>query len=303
MILGLVAALGAAAVFGIAAVLQGLATEGAPDGDRLDPRLLLRLLRRPLFVAALACNGLGLVLHVRALQDLPLFLVQAVIASSVAVTAVVSVRAFGVALTRPQWAAVGAVVLGLTLLAPSAVEGEVAQTTGRTAAVLLAAMVAVVVASVAAGHLHGAPGAVLLGLLGGVGFGIVAVCARLLPGLAPAELVRAPVTYVMAFSGVLAFLLYSSAMQKGSVTVTTAALVVPQTAVPALVGTLLLGDEVRPGFGIVATIGFALALAGAVGLARFEGGAAAPGPSRGSVVDPLTGQVPRQPCGGKARAR
>ena len=43
----------------------------------------------------------------------------------------------------------------------------------------------------------------------------------------------------------LAFLLYSSAMQKGSVTVTTAALVVPQTAVPALVGTLLLGDQVR----------------------------------------------------------
>ena len=78
-------------------------------------------------------------------------------------------------------------------------------------------------------------------------------------------------TYVLAFSGVLAFLLYSSAMQKGSVTVTTAALVVPQTAVPALVGTLLLGDQVREGFGALAVVGFVLALLGAVGLARFEG--------------------------------
>lgn len=303
MILGLLAALGAAAVFGIAAVLQGLATAGVPHEDRLDPRLLLRLLHRPLFLAALVCNGVGLVLHVRALQDLPLFLVQAVIASSVAVTAVVSVRAFHVALTSTQWAAVGAVVLGLTLLAPTAVEGEVAPTTGRTAAVLLAAMVVVAVASVAAGHLHGAPGAVLLGLLGGTGFGIVAVCARLLPGLTPAELVRAPVTYVLAFSGVLAFLLYSSAMQKGSVTVTTAALVVPQTAVPALVGTLLLGDEVRPGFGVVAAVGFALALAGAVGLARFEAGAGAAGPARGPRVDPLSGQVPHQSRCGEARTR
>ncbi len=275
MFIALLAALGAAAVFGVAAVLQGLATEGAPDRDRLDPWLLLRLARKPVFLGALICNGAGLVLHVRALQDLPLFLVQAVIASSVAVTAVLSVRAFGIALSAQQWAAVGAVVVGLTLLAPTAVEGEAMPTTGSEAVVLLGAMVVVAIASVAAGHLHGAPGAVLLGLLGGTGFGIVAVCARLLPGLTPGELVAAPVTYVLAFSGVLAFLLYSSAMQKGSVTVTTAALVVPQTAVPALVGTLLLGDQVREGFGTLAVVGFVLALLGAVGLARFE---AAPAP-------------------------
>ena len=276
MIIALLAALAAAAVFGVGAVLQGLATEGEPVEDRVDPWLLVRLLRRPTFLGALVCNLVGLLLHVRALQDLPLFLVQAVISSSVAVTAVVSVRTFGTVLTRTQWAAVAAVVVGLALLAPTAQEGDAMQTSGTTAPLLLAAMVVVAIASVAAGHLHGAPGAVLLGLLAGTGFGIVAVCARLLPGLTPAELVRAPVAYVMAFSGVLAFLLYSSAMQKGSVTVTTAALVVPQTAVPAVIGTLLLGDQVRPGLGLLAVVGFLLALLGAVGLARFEAGAPRP---------------------------
>ena len=281
MIIALLAALAAAAVFGVGAVLQGLATEGEPVEDRIDPWLLVRLLRRPVFLGALVCNLVGLLLHVRALQDLPLFLVQAVIASSVAVTAVVSVRTFGTVLSRTQWSAVGAVVVGLTLLAPTAQEGDAVQTSGTTAPLLLGAMVVVAVASVAAGHLHGAPGAVLLGLLGGTGFGIVAVCARLLPGLTPGELVRAPVAYVMAFSGLLAFLLYSSAMQKGSVTVTTAALVVPQTAVPAVIGTLLLGDQVRPGFGLLAVVGFLLALLGAVGLARFEAGAQRPDGVRG----------------------
>ena len=82
MIIALLSALAAAAVFGIGAVLQGLANEGEPAEDRLDPWLLLRLARKPVFAGALLCNLAGLVLHVRALQDLPLFLVQAVIAST-----------------------------------------------------------------------------------------------------------------------------------------------------------------------------------------------------------------------------
>ena len=237
-------------MFGVGAVLQGLATEGEPVGDRLDPWLLVRLLRRPMFLGALACNLVGLLLHVRALQDLPLFLVQAVISSSVAVTAV----RVGAHLRHGAVAhAVGRGGRGRGRARRCSRRPRRRATPCRPRAprppLLLAAMVVVAVASVAAGHLHGAPGAVLLGLLAGTGFGIVAVCARLLPGLTPAELVRAPVAYVMAFSGVLAFLLYSSAMQKGSVTVTTAALVVPQTAVPAVIGTLLLGDQVRPGLG------------------------------------------------------
>jgi hypothetical protein len=54
------------------------------------------------------------------------------------------------------------------------------------------------------------------------------------------------------------------------VTTATAANVVTQTAVPAVVGVWLLGDRVREGWGPVAVLGFALALAGALGLARFE---------------------------------
>jgi hypothetical protein len=69
----------------------------------------------------------------------------------------------------------------------------------------------------------------------------------------------------------VAFLVYSAAMQRGSVTTATAAMVVTQTVVPAAAG-LLLGDRVRPGSVPLALLGFALALAGALGLGRFEQG-------------------------------
>lgn len=279
MILALLCAVGAMGVFGVAAVLQALATSRAVDVEVLDPRLLLRLARQPVFLAALALNGLGFLLHVTALQRLPLFLVQAVIAGSVAVTAVLSTRVFGVRLRRRQWLAVALVVAGLVLLAPTASEGAATPAGLREPSVLGAGVLAVCGAAVAVRRVPGATGTVLLGLLAGVGFGVVAVCARLLPPYGVA-LLTAPVAYVLVLAGGTAYLVYSAAMQRGSVTTATAAMVVTQTVVPAAAG-LVLGDSVRPGLVPVAALGFALALAGALGLGRFERvGPAAAVPSR-----------------------
>ena len=268
MILAGLCAVGAMVLFGIAAVLQALATSRAVDVDVLDPRLLLRLAHQPVFLAALALNGLGFLLHITALQRLPLFLVQAVIAGSVAVTAVLSVRVFGVRLGRSQWGAVALVVAGLVLLAPTATEGAAITPGAREPLVLLAVVVAVCATAVAVRRVPGATGTVLLGLLAGAGFGVVAVSARLLPSYGLA-LLTAPVAYVLVLAGGTAYFVYSAAMQRGSVTTATAAMVITQTVVPAVAG-LFLGDSVRAGLLPVAVVGFALALAGALGLGRFE---------------------------------
>jgi drug/metabolite transporter (DMT)-like permease len=268
VILALLCALGAMALFGVASVLQALATSRAADMEVLDPRLLLRLARQPVFLAALSLNVLGFLLHITALQTLPLFLVQAVIAGSVAVTAVLSVRVFGVRLSRGQWGAVALVVLGLVLLAPTATEGDAVTPGAREPLVLLAGVVAVFATAVAVRRVPGSTGAVLLGLLAGAGFGILAVCARLLPPYG-VELLTAPVAYVLVLAGGTAYLVYSAAMQRGSVTTATAAMVITQTVVPAVAG-LFLGDSVRAGLVPVAVAGFALALAGALALGRVE---------------------------------
>lgn len=269
-LLALVAALAATLAFGVAAVLQGIATSREPDTGGLDPVLLLRLARQPVFLASLALNLAGFGLHLTALQSLPLFLVQAVIASSVAVTAVLSVRVFRTPLTARQWAAVGVACLGLALLTPSAESGEAVAATTADRVTLLAVVVATALVAVGAGRLTGAVGAAAMGLLGGICFGVVALAGRLMPSLAPADLVTEPLAYILALAGGVAFLLYSTAMQRGSVTTATAANVVTQTAVPAVVGIALLGDRIRDGLVPLAVLGFLLALGGALGLARFE---------------------------------
>lgn len=273
MILSLTAALAAALVFGVAAVLQGIAVARvAPTGSGVDPRLLLRLLREVPFVGTVLLNLLGFVLHVVALQELPLFLVQVALASAVAVTAVLSVLVLKTALSGRQCGAVVAVCGGLALLALSAQAGEAAPVVGTGLRMtLLGAVVLVGAAGAAAGRVHGAPGAALLGLVAGTGFGVVAVAARLLPtGLAPADVLRDPALLVLVLAGAIAFLLYATAMQHGSVTLATATLVVTQTTVPAVLGLALLGDAVRPGTAPLAVAGFLLALGGATALARFE---------------------------------
>ncbi|HVM27264.1 MAG TPA: hypothetical protein VM433_06255, partial [Mycobacteriales bacterium] len=236
MALGLVTAVLAAVLFGLAAVLQGMATAATALRRVLDPRLLLELLRSRAFVLCLAFNLAGFLLHVVALQSLPLFLVQSVIAASVAVTALVSARLLDDRLDRAEQASVAAVVAGLVLLALAAGEGS-----AEPASDLVVPWLALVLA------LAGVAGAVLarfpgswtagpLGLLAGVGFAVVAVSARLLPDLKASTLLTSPASWLVPAAGGLAFLLYVHAMQRGSVTRTTAAMVLTQTAVPAAVG-------------------------------------------------------------------
>jgi drug/metabolite transporter (DMT)-like permease len=93
----------------------------------------------------------------------------------------------------------------------------------------------------------------------------------LLPDLTVPSMLGSPVTYALPLSGALAFLLYSLALQRSSVTVATAPMIVLQTALPAAAGVLLLGDEVRSGWVVGALAGFILTAGGGVALLRFEG--------------------------------
>ena len=270
MLLGLIAAVSAAGAFGGAAVLQAVAARRESGGAGVDPRLLLRLLRHRAFLAALALNLLGFALHVTALRTLPLFLTQAIIASSVVVTAVVGAHVFSVAPRRVEYAAVLAVCVGLALLTATASHGGTTTADPAVGAALLPVTAMVGAAGLLAGRLPGPIGAALLGLVSGLGFAVVAVAGRVLPDLSPIALVRQPATYALLLSGALAFLLYAVALQRAAVMTATSWLVLAQTVAPAAVGVLALGDEVRPGGAGLALAGIALAVGGAAALARYD---------------------------------
>jgi drug/metabolite transporter (DMT)-like permease len=270
MLLGFCAALAAAALFGSASIVQATAVRRIPRSSGLSARLVVELLRQPLFVTAMVMNLIGFSLHLVALRSIPLFLAQAGIAASLAVTALLAVRVHDDRLDRADWAAVAGTCVGLAMLAASS--GSVGDEAAGGAFIvgLFVALAALATGGFLASRRQGPITTELLGLLAGFGFAGVSVSARVLPGLAPATVAAAPSAYALAFSGGLAFLLYSVALQRGSVTGATAPMIVSQTVTPAAVGVLLLNDGIRPGWIPVAALGFVVTGLGALQLARFE---------------------------------
>jgi drug/metabolite transporter (DMT)-like permease len=298
MLVGLSAALSAAFVFGFAAIVQAravrrLAPSGGPvssgrpgacdvpgvrgvpsasEAAEASGRFFVQLLREPLFLAAIGLNLVGFVLHLVAIRLIPLYLAQAGISLSLAVTAVLAVLMMREHLTHRDWVAVSAITLGLVLLAMASGDIGTAEVPDGFVGWLFLGVLAVGLVGLAVSRSRSHLAAGVLGFLAGLGFAGSGLCARVLPGLTPAELLGAPATYLLPVSGGLAFLLYSLALRRGTVTEATGPLIVMQTVTPALIGVWVLGDEVRSGWGSVALVGFALSLVGAVELARFESG-------------------------------
>ncbi|MCO6011147.1 hypothetical protein NE236_39950 [Actinoallomurus purpureus] len=269
MIWSLLGAIAAAVCFGTASVLQALAARAAPASTGVDPRLLVRLVRRLPFLLGTGLDLLGFAAELAALRSLPLFVVQAMVAGNLAVTAVVAARVLHFRLAVREWAAVAAVCIGLALLGLAAGHENPAAVSLTFRMALLGCVVVIAVVGAAAGRLRGAIRSAVLGLIAGLGFGLVAIGARVLVSLSPLDLLRDPATYVVAGGGLVAFLFFATALQRGSVTTTTAAMVVAETVVPALVGVLLLGDGTRHGYAWSAVLGFVIAVGGTLALARF----------------------------------
>ncbi|GAA4510109.1 hypothetical protein GCM10023191_072280 [Actinoallomurus oryzae] len=289
LVLSLLGAIAAAVCFGVASVMQAVAARTAPVGAGVDPRLLVRLLRQLPFVLGTALDILGFFAELAALRSLPLFVVQAAVAANLAVTAVVAVRVLHVRLSGREWAAVAAVCAGLAMLGLSSGHENPAAVSLRFKLVLLGCVAVVGVGGAVAGRLRGRARSAALGLAAGLGFGFVAIGSRVVRSLAPWDLIRDPAMYVVAAGGLVAFLFFATALQRGSVTVTTGTVVVAETLVPALVGVLLLGDRTRDGYVGLAAVGFALAVAGALTLARFGEPSAEPAetPPTGEPTNPV----------------
>ncbi|MER7661324.1 hypothetical protein [Streptomyces sp. NPDC096193] len=267
----MICALGSAVCFGTASVFQAVAARAAEPGtgSGVDPALLLRAVRQWRYVVGLALDGLGFVLQILALRSIPIYAVGAALAASLAVTAVVAARMLHVRLSGTEWAAVGVVVAGLAMLGLSS--GPEGENTGSTTLkwAMLGIAVLILIVGAIAGRLPDRSRALVLGLGAGSGFGVVEVSVRLIDTVALPEVLTNPALYALLVGGGTAFLLLTSALQRGSVTTATAGMVIGETIGPALVGVVWLGDRTREGLAWLAFLGFAVAVAGALALARF----------------------------------
>jgi drug/metabolite transporter (DMT)-like permease len=276
MLASLTAALVAAVFYGIASVMQSVAAHEASnrkpqdaDASGVDPGLLPRMLRQWRFVVSLCLDALGFVAQLIALQRLPLFAVQAIVAANLAVTAVVASLVIKVRLSWREWLAVTGVVAGVGLLGSSAGPEGASQAGVVFKLALIVTIAALGLIGLAAARLRAPARTLALGLVAGFGYGVIGIAARVLNGFEPLTLLRDPAAYAVAAAGIVSFVFYATALEGGSVTVATAAVVLAETLPPAVIGVVFLGDRTRPGLEPAAITGFLLAVASAVMLARF----------------------------------
>jgi drug/metabolite transporter (DMT)-like permease len=277
MLVSLLAALLSAICYGVAAVMQAIAVRTAsrrPAADAgapapVDPGLVVRMLRQGPFLVSILIDLIGFVAQLVALRRLPLFAVQAIIAANLAVTAVCAAWFMKARLTAREWLAVAGVVIGVGLLGATA-GAQGASTVGWGFQLGLIVGVAVVaLCGLAAARLPNPTRTPMLGAIAGLGYSVLAVSARILPGFTPHQLIRSPATYTLAAAGIVSFMLYAAALDGGSVTTATAAVILFETMPPAVVGVLFLGDSTRHGLAALGALGFILAVICAVALARF----------------------------------
>ena len=273
VLIGLLLALGCSVCYGTASVLQAAATRSVEpgSGSGVDAVLLMRAARQWRYVAGIGLDAIGFGLQVVALRLVPIYVVAAALAASIAVTGIVAAWMLSTRLSPAEWAAVGVVCASLAMLGFAAgPEGTQRGPAGLEWA-LLGVVASVFIVGVAAGRLGDRPRALALGLSAGTGFGVVEVGVRLIDTIDPTkhDFYTNPALYAAAAGGAAGFLLLTNALHRGSVTTAVAGMVVGETIAPALVGVVWLGDRARDGLGWMVVVGFAVAVAGTLVLARF----------------------------------
>jgi drug/metabolite transporter (DMT)-like permease len=273
VLIGFLLALGCSVCYGTASVLQAVATRSVEPASNsgVDAVLLMRAVRQWRYLAGIGLDGLGFLLQVMALRLVPIYVVAAALAASIAVTGIVSAWVLSARLSSAEWTAVGVVCVSLAVLACAAGPGHFRRAPAGLGWALIGVVAGIFIAGAAAGRLRDRVRALALGLGAGSGFGVVEVGVRLMDVFDPtkASFYTHPALYAAAGGGAAGFLLLTSALQRGSVTTTVAAMVVGETIAPALVGVVWLGDTARAGLGWLVIVGFAVAVSATLVLARF----------------------------------
>lgn len=272
MVIGLIAGLATAVLWGVASVLQAIGARRVDQSEGLDPRFFVRIVKQLPFVLGMGMDAVGFAASLVAIALLPLFLAEALFASSIGVTAVCAVIFMKVKLSATEKVALIALMIGLALLAGTAEPGEGKPLPDAGKLILYAGIVLVLVLAGLVWKFGGERSGQALALVSGVSFTGMAVAARTLKypdDFSDAiSVLKEPQLYALVIFGVVGFGLFATALQRAQVTTVTALLFGTETVLPAALGIIFLGDTAREGLWAVAAIGFVTAVVCIVILSR-----------------------------------
>lgn len=261
--LALISAVGCALCNGTAAVLQKIGADKERNVKSLDAGLLLRLAQSGPYLLGVFLDILGWVFTLYAVQYLPLFLVEAVIASSIVVTAVIDSLFLHRRLSRQAYMAIGLIVGGLIILAQATEPDKAAAISNLLRWMLVLLPLPIAGIGFLLARRKGRVASVGLMIVSGLAFGTTSVIGRIFKPSVPVwHTIYSPLIFGLLASGFLGILLFSIALQRAEVTITNAVMTASQTLIPAAIGVLFLGDEARQGLWYLAVIGTVLSLGG-----------------------------------------
>lgn len=226
------------------------------------------VLRHPAYLAGLCCDVLAWLASLVAFEHLPLFVVQALLAGSLALTVLGAIPLLHIRPSRRDLAAVGMTTLGLIIVSASAGGEASVRAPGWFQAAL---WVLAGATAIAGALLYRRGGAIALGTVAGLGYSVTALAARAgqVGEHGWLETVRSPYSWALVIGGALGVVLYARALER-AVGAATAGLWVVEVLVPGALGVAVLGDPIRAGWWLPAIVGIALAVAGCVVLAQSD---------------------------------
>lgn len=277
---GLVA-VAAALCYAAASVLQFREADASTEGSQVRLAGLVGLFARPLWLAGMAVDALGLGLHVLALGLGPVSVVQPLQVASLLFALPLGAALSHRRITRRECGAAALVVAGVALFLAAARPGQSTRGFSPVVAATLSAATLVLLAVGAVAVRRSSPRlrSVILGGESGAGFAVAAVLLGALSDTrarhgwaALARPEQIPALLGLLAVGATALVLSQAAFQLGHLGASLPSLTVVDPALAVVLGAVLLGERlhlsVLTGIGVAA--GLALVTAGVTDLARFR---------------------------------
>jgi drug/metabolite transporter (DMT)-like permease len=265
------AAVGCSLCNGISTVLQKTGADEEAKIKSLNVKVFLRLLKNKPYMGGIIFAMVGWALSLVALQELPLFLVQTVMAASIVVTAagerIVTHRPLG----GETYKAVAIVLLGLAFVAISSQPSKAIISHGGVNGLVEIAPMFLAIIGIAFIYIKNRLSSIALALIGGICFGGTSVVGRIL--IYPHHLwliIENPLVWALVFYAILGQYFFTISLQRTTGTKSNSLMITSQTFFPALIGLLYFNDKIRNDFNIVVLVGSILVVYGCIKIARVD---------------------------------
>lgn len=220
-------------------------------------------------MASIGLDSIAGICTLIAVARLPLFIVQAIIASCVVMVAFLERIFLKHKLSKRIYIAAVIVLVGLACLGLASHSEKTAVVSLLVRNVIVGAPLLIVPIGAAAIKFKGTISTVILSVLSGAAFGGVSIIGRLLVYPSPLWLVvKNPLMWALCFYGAFGLFLFTAALQRSLATVANSVMNSAQTIIPLFVGILFLGDTARNGLWSLVWLGCLLVIGGCTFIAH-----------------------------------